>query len=60
MHIQNSTFAGGISISTVAGILRYPHHAIIIGAITGFLSVIGHVFLTVLFIITFYTYYVNF
>uniref|UniRef100_A0AC35FTM8 Ammonium transporter AmtB-like domain-containing protein n=1 Tax=Panagrolaimus sp. PS1159 TaxID=55785 RepID=A0AC35FTM8_9BILA len=46
LHIQSSTLAGGIAIGTVANVILYPHHAIIVGVITGVLSVVGHVAVT--------------
>uniref|UniRef100_A0AC34FXL5 Ammonium transporter AmtB-like domain-containing protein n=1 Tax=Panagrolaimus sp. ES5 TaxID=591445 RepID=A0AC34FXL5_9BILA len=48
LHIQSSTLAGGIAIGTVANVILYPHHAIIVGFITGVLSVVGHVAVTAL------------
>uniref|UniRef100_A0AC34QB03 Ammonium transporter AmtB-like domain-containing protein n=1 Tax=Panagrolaimus sp. JU765 TaxID=591449 RepID=A0AC34QB03_9BILA len=46
LHIQSSTLAGGIAIGTVANVILYPHHAIIVGALTGIISVVGHVAIT--------------
>ena len=51
LHIQSSTLAGGIAIGTVANVILYPHHAIIIGALTGIISVVGHVAITVSYVI---------
>lgn len=47
LHIQSSTLAGGIAVGTVANVILYPHHAVIVGALAGILSVFGHVILTV-------------
>uniref|UniRef100_A0A7E4WCD1 Ammonium_transp domain-containing protein n=1 Tax=Panagrellus redivivus TaxID=6233 RepID=A0A7E4WCD1_PANRE len=46
LHIQSSTLAGGIAIGTVANVILYPHHAILVGGMTGLLSVVGHVAIT--------------
>lgn len=46
LHIQSSTLAGGIAIGTIANVVLYPHHAIIVGVIAGVASVLGHVFVT--------------
>ena len=50
LHIQSSTLAGGIAVGTVANVILYPHHAIIVGCLTGLISVVGHVAITVCFI----------
>ncbi|KAI1717835.1 ammonium transporter family domain-containing protein [Ditylenchus destructor] len=47
LHIQSSTLAGGVAIGSVANIVLYPHHAIIIGTLAALLSVAGHVFISV-------------
>jgi ammonium transporter Rh len=41
LHIQSSTLAGGIAIGSVANVVLYPHHAIIVGVIAGIASVLG-------------------
>uniref|UniRef100_A0A915DH55 SUMO-conjugating enzyme UBC9 n=1 Tax=Ditylenchus dipsaci TaxID=166011 RepID=A0A915DH55_9BILA len=46
LHIQSSTLAGGISMGTVANVILYPHHAVLVGALAGLLSVVGHVLIT--------------
>ncbi|KAE9551202.1 hypothetical protein FO519_005589 [Halicephalobus sp. NKZ332] len=46
LHIQSSTLAGGIAIGTVANVILFPHHAIIVGSLTGIISVVGHVAIT--------------
>ncbi|KAI6233553.1 Ammonium-transp domain-containing protein [Aphelenchoides fujianensis] len=42
LHIQSSTLSGGVAVATVANVILYPHHAIIVGAIAAFISVLGH------------------
>ncbi|KAH7729890.1 Rh-like protein 2 [Aphelenchoides avenae] len=42
LHIQSSTLAGGIAVGTVANVILYPHHAVVVGALAGILSVFGH------------------
>jgi ammonium transporter Rh len=49
LHIQSSTLSGGIAIGSVANVVLYPHHAIIVGSIAGVASVLGHVWVTVSF-----------
>lgn len=34
---------------TVKNVVLYPHHAIVVGAISGVASVLGHVWVTVIF-----------
>ncbi|CAB3398067.1 unnamed protein product [Caenorhabditis bovis] len=46
VHIANSTLAGGVAIGTTANIVLEPFHAMIIGCIAGFISVIGYKYIT--------------
>ncbi|KAI6185847.1 Ammonium-transp domain-containing protein [Aphelenchoides besseyi] len=46
LHIQSSTLSGGVAVATVANVILYPHHALLVGAIAAFISVIGHVWVT--------------
>ncbi len=47
MHVQNSTLAGGVAIGSVANVILFPYHAVIVGSVAGFVSVLGHVYITV-------------
>ncbi|KAJ8684404.1 hypothetical protein QAD02_020196 [Eretmocerus hayati] len=46
VHVQNSTLAGGVAIGTVAGMMCEPVEALIVGSISGVISVLGYRFLT--------------
>ncbi|XP_018301485.1 rhesus blood group-associated glycoprotein Rh50 isoform X1 [Mycetomoellerius zeteki] len=46
VHVQNSTLAGGVAIGTAAGMMCQPVGALIIGAISGVISVLGYKYLT--------------
>ncbi|XP_077261192.1 rhesus blood group-associated glycoprotein Rh50 isoform X4 [Temnothorax americanus] len=46
VHVQNSTLAGGVAIGTAAGMMCQPVGALIIGAISGMISVLGYRYLT--------------
>uniref|UniRef100_A0A1I7YV76 Ammonium_transp domain-containing protein n=1 Tax=Steinernema glaseri TaxID=37863 RepID=A0A1I7YV76_9BILA len=46
LHIQSSTLAGGIAMGSVANVVLYPYHAVVVGAIAGLISVVGHVYIT--------------
>ncbi|TKR88014.1 hypothetical protein L596_012323 [Steinernema carpocapsae] len=46
LHIQSSTLAGGIAMGSVANVVLYPYHAIVVGALAGLISVVGHVYIT--------------
>jgi ammonium transporter Rh len=39
MEIQHATISGGIGISSVAGLILYPHNAIALGGVIGIISV---------------------
>ncbi|CAH2009113.1 unnamed protein product [Acanthoscelides obtectus] len=42
MHVQNATLAGGVAIGAVAGILKQPWVAVVIGSLAGIISVLGY------------------
>ncbi|XP_071642736.1 rhesus blood group-associated glycoprotein Rh50 isoform X2 [Temnothorax longispinosus] len=46
VHVQNSTLAGGVAIGTAAGMMCQPVGALVIGAISGMISVLGYKYLT--------------
>ncbi|CAI5452104.1 unnamed protein product [Caenorhabditis angaria] len=46
IHIQSSTLAGGVAIGTAANAVLYPSHAVCVGVISAFLSVMGHAWLS--------------
>ncbi|XP_011688785.1 PREDICTED: ammonium transporter Rh type A isoform X3 [Wasmannia auropunctata] len=46
VHVQNSTLAGGVAIGTAAGMMCEPVGALVIGAISGVISVLGYKYLT--------------
>ncbi|XP_072754718.1 rhesus blood group-associated glycoprotein Rh50 isoform X2 [Anoplolepis gracilipes] len=46
VHVQNSTLAGGVAIGTAAGMMCKPVGALIIGALSGIISVLGYKYLT--------------
>ncbi|KAG7197375.1 hypothetical protein KM043_018482 [Ampulex compressa] len=46
VHIQNSTLAGGVAIGTAAGMMCEPVGALVVGALSGILSVLGYKYLT--------------
>ncbi|CAD5223237.1 unnamed protein product [Bursaphelenchus okinawaensis] len=46
LHIQSSTLSGGVAIGSVANVVLYPHHALLVGTLAGLVSVVGHVFIT--------------
>jgi ammonium transporter Rh len=47
VHIQNSTLAGGVAIGTSADMMIHPFGAMIVGSISGTVSVLGYRYLTV-------------
>ncbi|KAM0735160.1 Ammonium transporter Rh type B-B [Formica fusca] len=46
VHVQNSTLAGGVAIGTAAGMMCEPVGALVIGALSGAISVLGYKYLT--------------
>lgn len=48
VHIQNSTLAGGVAVGTAANLMVQPVGALIIGSLTGAISVFGYSVLTVI------------
>lgn len=46
VHVQNSTLAGGVAVGTAAQLMLQPYGALIVGAITGAISVFGYSVLT--------------
>lgn len=47
VHVQNSTLAGGVAIGSVCNLILYPYGAVVIGILSGMLSVVGYVYVTV-------------
>lgn len=47
VHVQNSTLAGGVAVGSVCNMLIGPHGAVLIGVISGFISVLGYRYLSV-------------
>lgn len=50
VHVQNSTLAGGVAVGSVCNLILYPWGAIMIGILSGVLSVVGYVYITVVFL----------
>ena len=46
-HIQNATLAGGVAVGSVADMVIQPWGALLIGFLSGALSVVGYQFFTV-------------
>ncbi|XP_012224503.2 ammonium transporter Rh type A [Linepithema humile] len=46
VHIQNSTLAGGVAIGTAAGMMCQPVGALVVGVLSGVISVLGYKYLT--------------
>lgn len=46
VHIQNSTLAGGVAIGSVCNLLIGPHGALLIGILSGVVSVFGYRYLS--------------
>lgn len=47
VHIQNATLAGGVAVGTSAEMMLTPYGALIVGFISGIVSTVGYVYLTV-------------
>lgn len=47
VHVQNSTLAGGVAVGSVCNLILYPYGAVMIGILSGVLSVVGYVYITV-------------
>lgn len=47
VHVQNSTLAGGVAVGSVCNMLIGPHGALLIGFVSGVISVVGYRYLTV-------------
>lgn len=47
VHVQNSTLAGGVAAGTVCNLLIGPHGAVLIGIVSGAVSVLGYRYLSV-------------
>lgn len=48
VHVQNSTLAGGVAVGSVCNLILHPWGAIMIGILSGVLSVVGYVYITVI------------
>ncbi len=46
-HIQNATLAGGVAVGSVANMVIQPWSAILIGFLSGAVSVVGYQYLSV-------------
>ena len=46
-HIQNATLAGGVAVGSVANMVIQPWAAILIGFLSGAVSVVGYQYLSV-------------
>jgi len=47
VHIQNATLAGGVAVGACADMVLEPWGAVLIGCISGVVSVLGYSFLSV-------------
>lgn len=47
VHIQNSTLAGGVAVGSVCNLMIGPGGAVLVGILSGILSVFGYRYLTV-------------
>lgn len=47
MHIQNATLAGGVAVGTSAEMMLTPYGSLIVGFLSGIVSTVGYVYLTV-------------
>lgn len=48
VHVQNSTLAGGVAVGAVCNLLIGAHGAVLIGIISGIISVLGYKYLSVI------------
>jgi ammonium transporter Rh len=46
VHVQNATLAGGVAIGTSANLVIHPMGAVIVGGLTGAISVFGYKYIT--------------
>ncbi|XP_055840845.1 ammonium transporter Rh type A [Episyrphus balteatus] len=46
VHVQNSTLAGGVAVGSVCNLLIGPHGALLIGILSGAVSVLGYRYLS--------------
>ncbi|MFH4976190.1 hypothetical protein AB6A40_002899 [Gnathostoma spinigerum] len=46
VHIANSTLAGGVGVGTIANVILYPFHALLIGCGAAVISVFGFAYIT--------------
>uniref|UniRef100_A0A336M835 CSON012444 protein n=1 Tax=Culicoides sonorensis TaxID=179676 RepID=A0A336M835_CULSO len=46
VHVQNSTLAGGVAVGSVCNLILHPWGAVMIGILSGVLSVVGYVYIT--------------
>lgn len=46
VHVQNSTLAGGVAVGSVCNLLIGPHGAVLIGIVSGVVSVLGYRYLS--------------